>query len=481
MGGGIAWGLCFGRSALIIAPWIALVPLFLILGRRRAPLWASCHGIAYWLTSVAWIAPTLETYGQLPGWLAAAALALLCIYLGAFHGLFGWLGSAVWGRGGWRAIFGLPALWVALEWLRAHLLSGSPWNLAGYAWIEVGGALPVAAWIGVFGVSYLVLMVNSAIAFSLEHRTWRPGVACVLISLLVLTIASRWSDAEATRELEPTRNAVRLLQPNIPNLMDWNAEDIRDNYERVVGLSRDACDRPDALVVWPESAGWPFVYGRDPVLSRDLEVLVSLGCPILFNSVTESGGRHFNSVLLITEEGIIGRYDKRHLVPFGEYVPLARWLPFVSKLARNAGDFIPGEELALLPWQGEQLGAAICFEIVFPFEVAEMVRRGASLLVTVTNDAWYGDSAAPWQHFRAARFRAAETRRYLLRAAITGVSGLVAPDGSVISALGVGQEGIIRGIVAGRKDLTPFVRMPWLVPLLCSLAAGSVIFRRRGR
>ena len=127
----------------------------------------------------------------------------------------------------------------------------------------------------------------------------------------------------------------------------------------------------------------------------------------------------------------------------------------------------------VLPWGDEKLGMSICYEVVFPAEVADLVRAGATVLVTITNDAWYGDTSAPWQHFRAARFRAAESRRPLLRAAITGVSAWVDPDGSVREELGVNQEGIIRARVLGQRGLTPFSRCPWLVPFLCTILAGA--------
>src|SRR4029079_6934358 len=153
------------------------------------------------------------------------------------------------------------------------------------------------------------------------------------------------------------------------------------------------------------------------------------GCTVLLNSVRSENGRDYNSAVLAAPDQPARFADKRHLVPFGEYVPLRSLLPFADKLARNVGDFSPSAELVLLPWGAERLGVAICFAVIFPGEVAATTRAGATLLATVTNDAWYGPTSAPWQHFRAARFRAAENRRPLLRAATTGVSGLIGADG----------------------------------------------------
>ena len=188
-----------------------------------------------------------------------------------------------------------------------------------------------------------------------------------------------------------------------------------------------------------------------------------------------AGEVYYNSAYLVDPGGIAARYDKRHLVPFGEYVPLARVFTFLGTLARNAGSYTAARDLTLLPWDGERLGTAICFEVTFPGEVADLVAAGASVLVTITNDAWYGETSAPWQHFRAARWRAAETRRPLVRSAITGVSAFVRPDGSIERLLGPGEEGILASRVAGRHGSTPFVRAPWAVPALSGVLGAFAI------
>ena len=478
--GGILWGLCFGRQPLLVASWVALTPLLLLLGQPRAGALALLHGLAYWLTSLYWIAPTLETYGQLSSWLAVVLMVLPAAFLGLYHGLFGWLGSRLWRRGGWTSALGLPALWVALEWLRTHLLTGFPWNVAAYAWVAVPGALPLASWGGAYGVSFLVLLANVGWARSVTRRSPRPGIFASLVCLLLLGLGGRWSLGGEEPHGE-SGLPVKILQPNIANLVEWDPVQVGLNYAKLMRLSRAACETESGtLLVWPESAAWPYVFERHAFLRQDLQSLAESGCPVLLNTVSETAGSFFNSALMVTAEGVAGRYDKRHLVPFGEYVPLARWLPFVGKLARNAGDFSPGVGSSLLPWRGERIGAAICFEVIFSSEVAASVREGATVLATITNDAWYGDTSAPWQHFRAARFRAAENRRPLIRAALTGVSGLIAADGSVRARLAVGEEGVIARNVSGRKDLSPYTRFPWAVPAACSLLAAFAIFRAAG-
>ena len=478
--GGLLWALCSGRETLPLASWLALAPLIVLLGRPRGWALGWLHGVVYWLAAIPWIRPTLETYGGLPTWLASISLLLLSLYLGAYHGLFAALGGPLWRRGGLPALLGLPALWVALEWLRAHLFSGFPWNLAAYAWTEVPGALPIAAWIGAYGVSYLLLLANVGTAIALLRRPRLTGAAAVLGCLLALALGARWGDGGEDRGGAAV--PVRLLQPNTQNQVVWDPLLARQGYRRIFDLSRRACDEAGALLIWPESAAWPYSWGTSAELRRDLESVAAAGCPVLFNSTDERAEGYYNSVLLLDREGIAGRYDKRHLVPFGEYVPLARVFFFLDKIARNAGAYVAGSSVLPLVWGEQRLGPAVCFEVVFPAEVAEQVRAGATVLVTVTNDAWYGDTSAPHQHFRAVRFRAAETRRPFLRAALTGISAVVGPDGSVQQVLGVGEEGFLRARIRGRSGLSPYARLPSLVPAAASLIALFAIFlsRRRG-
>jgi apolipoprotein N-acyltransferase len=485
LAGGAVWAACQGERELLVAPWVALVPLFLLLDQRRPGRLGFLHGLATWLVGVWWIAPTLGTYGGLPR--AASWLLLLAVasYLALYHAAFAALGARFWRLGGGFAWLGLPALWVALEWARGWLLTGFPWNLAAYAATPTPGALQLSSWIGAYGVSFVVVVANCGVALAVARRRLAPAAAAAGVALLLLALAGRWAGVRMEEEPHETDGRpVRIVQPNIPifpiapNLASSSAGAVWTGYQRLLRLSRAACDEPGALLVWPESASWPLSL-EEPQLRAEVEALAAAGCPVLLNSTREADGRLYNAVFLVGPGGARDYADKRHLVPFGEYVPLEGVLPFVGRLARAAGDFAPAEELRLLDWEDERLGLAICFEVIFPGEVAQAVRRGATVLVTVTNDAWYGPTSAPWQHFRAARWRAAENRRPLLRAAITGVSGLITADGSVAAQLGVGEEGILRGRVTGRRALSPFARAPWAVPALCVLAAALAVAASR--
>lgn len=492
--GGMVWGAQFGRDAYVLAPWLALTPLFFLLAHPRAATLAFVHGMAFWLTSIYWIAPTLAVYGHLGGALAVVCLLLLAAYLSLFQVLFVRLGRALLSAPAPLAVLGLAGLWVATEWLRGHLFSGFPWNLAGYAWIEVPAALAAASWVGVYGLSGLAAIANGGLALAWVRRDFRIGATAVLGVLCFLVLAARFSRSDSPLAFEDLADLVgrpvRVIQPNIPNQIFYDPELSAANYRGLLDLSHQACDEPGALIVWPESAAWPYLYDAEPSFQRDIAALNASGCSVLFNSAhrdeeavsaTPAGEteRWFNAGYLAATDGTLSRYDKRHLVPFGEYVPFARFVPFLKRLARSAGDFVGAEELHLLPWESETIGLAICFESLFPEEVAERVRAGSTLLATITNDAWYGDTSAPWQHFRAARMRAAETRRPVVRAAVTGVSAVVADDGRVLQQLGVGERGILRAALGGSTQLTLYTRWPWLSPSLAALLALFAILTRR--
>lgn len=479
--GGILWAMCFQRVPLTWASWLALAPLILLARHPRGAALSGLFGLAYWLVAIWWIAPTLQVFGGLPAALSWCLLAVLAAYLALYTLAFGWLTRRLWRRGGWALLLGAPAAWVVLEWLRGWLLTGFPWNLAAYAWAEMPGALALTAWVGSWGLSFLLLFVNAGIALAWARRSGTGGVAVVLAALCVLAVAARWAGPAAPHrpwDAPVEGQPVRILQPNIPNLIAYDQRVAEQNLEKVLAQSRRAC-HDGALLIWPESAAWPFTLEGSPRLRQALDELTARGCQVLINTPVSAAGQDFNSVVLVGRSGPLARYDKRHLVPYGEYVPLKGLFPFIGTVARAAGDFAAADEIRLLPWGRERLGAAICFEIVFPGEVAATVRRGATVLVTVTNDAWYGDTAAPWQHFRAARFRAAETHRPVLRAAITGVSGTVSPAGEIRTRLGVDRRGVLADEVTGRRELTPFVRAPWMTPVISLVILAAALWRSR--
>jgi apolipoprotein N-acyltransferase len=486
LGAGGLWGACFQSRPRPLLALVALAPLLGLLlapGSGRVASWplrspGRClalgwlHGVGCWLAAIPWIAGVLRRYGELPSWLSLVLLVALCAYLGAYHGAFALLARPILasGRGLWIAL-AVPGAWVGLEWLRSVMLTGFPWNLAAYAWVAVPGALAASAWIGSLGISYLVVLTQVAVFQAARQRSPRPLLWAAPVAALLG--AAVWT----TPPLAPDPAAgvpVRVVQPDI-GIEDATPE----AFARLLELS--ACPPEGGLLVWPESAAWPRSWQGDAFLRRALLDIAAEGCEILINTTRWEGESAYNAAMLIGADGERGSYDKVHLVPFGEYVPLAGLFPFLDEIARNAGGYDAASEVVTLPWGDEALGVAICFEITLPGQVAGLVARGATVLVTLTNDAWYGDTSAPRQHFVAARFRAAENRRPLLRAAITGISAVVDPWGRPLALLGVGESGVLDRRIAGRETLTPYSRLPWLAPALATALAvlGLAGCRRR--
>ena len=344
--------------------------------------------------SLSWIPATLVTFGKLSPGVAVACSTLLAAYLALFHAAFAALGAVAWRR--FRLplapLLVLPALWVALEWLRTYLFGGFPWNLAAYAWLEVPGALPLSAWVGAYGISFLLVLANTGVALAAARlgeilrarrrpTSWLPVVeplAALLVPLLLFALAGRWS----VRQMEERAflNAVsgvpvRLVQPNIPNQADWDPRAALANYRRLMEMTVDSC-QPGVLVVWPESAAWPFLYGRDAILDRDLARLLERGCSVVLNTSfpvppqeaakaepgtaaaadAAAAEAFHNSIFLLSPGEAPARYDKRHLVPFGEYVPFRSVFSFVGKLARERRELPRRAERPPAALGGEQLG-----------------------------------------------------------------------------------------------------------------------------
>lgn len=477
---GLAFAACFAAEPPPLLACVALAPLFLLLAGDRPFRLGWIFGAAFWVGSVPWIVNTIEIFGGVPPGLSHLLVLLMAVYLGFDSALFAWLAAKIWRRGGLWRYAGLPSLWVLAEAQRGIFFNGFLWNLAAYAWTDLPGALPLSAWVGAFGVSFLLVLANVAVASAWERRPggrrrWETPAAILMAIGLVLCLAGRFSKADSP--VHGGGREVRLVQPN--SAITYDAQEIEANYRRLLELSQPHCIGGDALLVWPESAAWPSLYETSARLRQDVARFAAAGCRVFLSSAAQQGEDWKNVALLVGPGGVEGHYAKRRLVPYGEYVPLKSILPFVGYLARNAGEFVPGDEPGLMDLGAEKLAPAICYEVIFPNPVAEQVASGATLLITVTNDAWYGDTAAPWQHLRAARFRAAENRRPLLRAALTGVSAIVDAEGRVAAQIGVGGEGVLAARVHGQTGTSPYTRAPWLAVALSALLATFAIIRSR--
>ena len=467
--------------AIAFPPWdagliafVGLVPLFLALEGttpRQAAWLGYAAGLSFYLATIWWVINTMTTYGRMPLALSLVALLLLCGVLAAYTAAFAWLlvAGRRWLRfPGWIEPLFAAGLWVALEFLRTYLFSGFPWALLGYSQYRQPTVRLLASAIGVYGISALLVLVNATLAGLLviyvtprEQRFgWRTtllpvGLAALAVLLTVGYARLLWRD--------PTGGAairVGLLQGNIDQSVKWDRSyqtATLDIYERLV--RRIAAEKP-ALIVWPETA-IPFFLRREPELSaRVYRLAAETDIPMLAGSPDAGDDGHlYNTAFLLGRDGrILGRYDKRHLVPFGEYVPLHQIFFFLDKMVVGIGDFGRGRTATVFSLDGARFSVTICYEAIFPAEVREFVRGRAEFLVNITNDAWFGRSGAPSQHLAMAAMRAVENGTYLVRAANTGITAVIAPTGEILAETGIFTEATLVGTIHPRLGETPYTR-----------------------
>lgn len=453
------WPLAF----VVLVPWLARIP-----GQspRTAGLGGLVAGMVFFLGSLWWVAGTMVRYGALPVPLAlpvaVAVLAALTLYLSLYVAAFSALLAWIRPTSGPAFVLAAAGLWVALEYLRTHLLSGFPWNLLGYSQYQNFAFLPAVTVTGVYGLSFFVMATNAALAWALRHRgRWAEtgravGVAAALAILAL--VPGGWTPAARPTPAVP----VTIIQGNIAQDRKWDParqEETLWTYRRLTQAA--AVEGQPALVVWPETAV-PFPFQADPRREAVLDVARAVRVPLLVGAPHVDGatGRVFNSAFLIDPAGgVADRYDKVHLVPFGEYVPLRRVFFFADWfVAGGIGEFAPGATLTLFESPAGRFGVTICYEAIFPDLVRRSFAAGADFLVNITNDAWFGRTSAPYQHLAMATVRAVENGAYVVRAANTGISAIIAPDGRILRASGLFTQEALGGLVEPRRGTTFYTR-----------------------
>ncbi len=451
------------------AAWLALVPLLLVLAHaspRQGAALGFLAGFVFHLIGLAWVLALRITWGNLPvtilSWMV---LALYCsIYVSLFGSIYAALAGMVNQKGqvGRLALLLLgPAVWVGLEYFRAILFTGFPWNLLGASQYENPVLLQTARVGGVYGVSFLIVLFNTALALTVQRvwqeirggikgRRWHVELMMGLLALLFAWSMGMRSLGRLTQVAmeDPRGIRIALIQPAIPQVQKWSEEHARE-IETVLAEQTDLAlmSRPD-LVVWPETAT-PGMVRFDPVSRALVADAVAEGSALLVGTMDADPitREYFNAALLVgPDEKIHGTYYKRHLVPFGEYVPLTSWFPVLEHLAPLGFSCTPGakdQELLSLPGADGTILASvlICFEDVFPYLARRDVRRGAQVLVNVTNDGWFDGTAAPRQHLALAVVRAVENQVPMVRAANSGVSAFIDQGGRIKEIPGPRAEG----------------------------------------
>ena len=464
--------------------WVALVPLFLQL-RQATPVqcfWVGLGaGVVFRIGSLYWIAHVMVLHGGMSWPIGIGVAVLLAIWMGLNTGVFCLLIPAAfrWGSGGAVA---LAAAWVSLEYLQTLLPFGFPWSAVGYA----AGRWPVfmqgADLAGVWGLSFVAVFVNAAIALRIvSGRRAFPAAAAAAAMIVALGLygSLRLSAAPPLGETAgDTELHVGVVQGNVEQSRVWNPTELLSILQEHVRLSLQAVEGGADLVIWAESSvpvrggleGDPGTKQMLSGLARQHGVPLVVGSPHFENE--DGTWVVTNAAFMVSAAGgWEGRYDKVHLVPWGEYVPVSWLFRFVAPLVDAPAGFRrggPDQELFRdVDAEVSPFAMAICYEIVFPDHVRRQVARGAEFLVTITNDAWFGVTSAPYQHFSMARLRAVENRRYLVRAANTGISGVVDPWGRVLERSGINETALVLQAIEPRRDLSPYVVWGDLFVQLC--------------
>ncbi len=482
---GVLLALSFPRPGLSLLAWLAFVPLLVAMSRKEPGAafklgfvsgLVAYGGILYWLNIV------MMTYGKLPWPVSFSLYVLLSAYLALYTGAVGYFTR----RGELARISPLvsfPLLWVGLEYVRSVALTGFPWASLGYSQYRTLPLIQIADITGVYGLSVLIAFANVVIYRIVrgmarkEGGEYPVGSALLLVLLLGATLGYGFYRLKAPERGEPLK--VALAQGNIPQDVKWDPAFQEATIAVYEKLSRQACAGGCDLLVWPESA-IPFYLQTDLKYAARIKLLASelKSCLVTGSPAFEMEGqktRYLNSAFLLAPDGeVLGRSDKMHLVPFGEYVPLAKLLPFVSKIVAGIGDFSPGAALTPLDTGKGKIGVLVCFEGIFPELSRAYVRAGSRLLVNITNDAWFGFSSAPYQHLSMAVFRAVENRVSLIRAANTGITAIVDSRGHVRGMTQIFKETFLTGEVRLGERGALYTRIGDLFAYLCLGGAALV-------
>lgn len=451
-------------------PWLVLVCLFPLfwLARKETPrklfLYFWLAGFVFRLGNLYWIIHVIQHYSSLHSLLASSIVALLCVFMATFWGITGVLLGWIRDRYSFgAAMLAAPFLWVVFEWVLNVLQF--PWDLLGYSMYRYTAIAQAASITGVYGITLLIVAWNAALTLAVTQRKHYYLYSITIIVLL----SCGWGYWRISIPVKGPELRVGIIQGNIPQDVKINYEFAQQVNETQIAMTKALvrASRPD-IIFWSESSTlFPLLAGREWT-SQITDLAKEEGVPIFLGSDVYLNGRVYNSAFLIDRTGTILpiRYSKMYLVPFGEYVPFQKLLFFAGKVVPEISDFTAGEQHTAFPLNGKKFAVNICFEVVFPQLARTFCKNGVALLTTITNDAWFGKSSAPYQHFAMATMRAIENRRYLVRAANTGISGIVDPYGRVIQKTDIFVPAVLSGRVQWIDEQTIYTQTgDWIVYL----------------
>jgi apolipoprotein N-acyltransferase len=462
---GLLYAASFPSYNLWPLAWVWALPLLYVLedaSPHRRFAYGMVSGLAAWTGILYWIAYVMETYGGMGLFTAAVLLFVLLLFLSLFFGAFAWIAGRLL-KSRWPYLT-VPGAWVFLELIRSNVpFSGFPWALLGHSQLPFLPLVQIAEVGGVYLISGLVLMAGVA----LYELVWKRRYAPLLATAVLVAACSGWGIwriGNLPAGGEPLRAAV--AQANVPQELKWDPAMVGSTMATYERLTAAAAEQGARLVVWPETSCPFYMFGEWKHTPRILELSRSHEARLLVGSPVYDSGRYYNRMWLLDGGRIEGFYDKVHLVPFGEYLPLAGLIePWFGSLTGGVSDFSSAEAARPIG----DMGVLICFESVFAGLTRDLCNQGAAYLVNASNDAWFKTWSTPEQHLAMACFRAVESRRWLLRSVNHGISAIVSPSGEIVEEIGLLKEGVIVADIIPITSLTLYTRFG---PILAVFWAG---------
>ena len=457
--------------------WISLIPLLIIILNKKPAhsfLLGFIAGVSHNAVLIYWIPSVPAHYGNLSIGMSIIIYVVFVFFLALYWAVFCFLWTKISLSYPRLVFFLAPFLWISLEYILTHFLTGFPWGLIGSTQSMNIWFIQLASITGVYGLSFVLVLFQSMFLYSMKHRIKTPFFAA-LILVLVIHIGGLLS----LRTIQPGEDSfsASVIQGNVSSDIYWDripTQEIWKLFNQHLELSRKAYEDGAELIIWPEftvplcfSCPYGFYQDFKDELFRFVQ---ETDCTLLLgtNEKTGSSGitHYHNTALCLHPDLSMSHYYKMHLVPFGEYTPYKKIFFFIEKMTHAIGEITPGNEYKLHSFKSLKFGSPICYEIIFPDLVRKFTKKGAHFLVTITNDGWYGKSSAPYQHFSMAALRAVENRRYLLRAATTGISGIIDPYGRILSKTDLMSQALLTEVITPSRGLTFYARFGDILPVL---------------
>ena len=482
---GVLIVLAFPVFDMYLLAWVAFIPLLLSLWKKKpqeAFQDGFLFGIVYFFGTLYWIYHSINFYGGISFVPSIVIVLVLCAYLSLYPALFAYFFSFFIKKTKIPALLIGPVLWVVLEFVRSYAFTGFPWASIGYSQYQFLTLIQISDITGVYGISFLVLACNAAVVdllmirkriremplFPLSYTV--IGIAALLIVMASCFAYGLW---RLGQERPGHMITASVVQGNIEQDTKWEPAYQKQVMDTYTSLSLEAAEISPDLIIWPETAV-PFFFGNDKKNTDHLlENQKLFNAYLLFGSVLTkktSPDNLFltNSVVMLDKEGKkTYQYDKIHLVPFGEYVPLRRVLFFIDKLVAGIGDYLPGNHYIKAETAFGSFASLVCYEIIFPGLVRKFYAQNGDFIVNVTNDAWFGKTAGPYQHFSMAVFRAIENRKPVLRSANTGISGFIDSNGNISAKTELFQKQVLSDVIKTDTTLSVYSRYGDLFAYMC--------------